>query len=282
MVDSIPTRTLHDGLLVPSIGYGTAQLKGHACVHGIQSAIDVGYHLIDSAFNYENEGAVGEAIRRSSVPREHLRITSKLPGRHHAYGKAIETIQESLLRTGLDYFDLYLIHWPNPKQGLFVEAWQALIDAKRWGLIRSIGVSNFLPEHLDQIINETGVTPSINQIELHPYFSQEEQRAYDKKLGIVTQSWSPLGRLRSDSVYSDHTIDDIANSYGKSKAQIILRWQIQLGALPLVRSSNVSRQFENLSIFDFELDQKVMDKISSLTRVDGRIDNQNPNEYEEF
>ncbi|AIC92934.1 aldo/keto reductase [Shouchella lehensis] len=282
MVDSIPIRTLNDGLQVPTIGYGTAQLKGHACVHSIQSAIEIGYRLIDSAFNYENEGAVGEAVRRSSTPREQLRITSKLPGRHHAYNKAVETIQESLLRTGLDYFDLYLVHWPNPKQGLFVEAWQALIDAKRWGLVRSIGVSNFLPEHLDQIINETGVTPSLNQIELHPYFSQEEQRAYDKKLGIVTQSWSPLGRLRSDSVFHDQLFDDIAQSYGKTKAQIILRWQIQLENLPLVRSSNVSRQQDNLALFDFELDNPTMDAINRLTRENGRIDNQNPNEYEEF
>ncbi|WP_078393640.1 aldo/keto reductase [Shouchella patagoniensis] len=282
MTHHVPSRILNDGTTIPEIGFGTAQLKGNKGSNTISSAIDVGYRLIDSAFNYENEGAVGTAVRRSSVPREQLRITSKLPGRHHAYGKAIETIQESLMRARLDYYDVYLIHWPNPKQDLFVEAWQALIEAQKWGLVRSIGVSNFLPEHLDRIINETGVTPSINQIELHPYFSQEDQLAYNTKLGIVTEAWSPFGRARSDSVFSDHSLASIAETYGKSVPQIIMRWQLQLGTLPLVRSSNSERQLENLSVYDFSLSDDDMTKINQLTKPDGRIDNQNPAEYEEF
>ena len=280
MTNSIPTRTLNDGLTVPAIGFGTANIKGTAGVHIISSAIDIGYRLIDSAFNYENEGAVGAAIKRSTVPREQLRITSKLPGRHHSYKKAVSTIQESLLRADLDYYDLYLIHWPNPSQERFVEAWQALVDAQKWGLIRSIGVSNFLPEHLEKIIQETGVTPSINQVELHPHFSQEKQRSFDQEHGIITESWSPLGR--ASNVLENKDIQTIAAAHGKSIPQIILRWHIQLGALPLPKASSAGRQLENLSVFDFSLSDEDMQIISKLTRPDGRIHDQDPAVYEEF
>lgn len=276
----VPQITLNDGLAIPAIGLGTYNLRGATGVQAMTSAIDMGYRLLDSAFNYENEGAVGEAIRRSSVPRDQLFVTSKLPGRHHAYDKALYTIQESLYRTKLDYYDIYLIHWPNPKQDIYVEAWQALIDAKKWGLIRSIGVCNFLPEHLDRLTKETGVTPSINQIELHPYFSQKEQLAYDKENGIITESWSPLGR--ASNVLQNETIQQIASSHGKTISQVILRWHIQLGALPIPKSSSPQRQLENLQVFDFELTQEQMQQISSLTRPDGRIANQDPAEYEEF
>lgn len=280
MQTSIPEITLNDGLTLPAIGFGTYSLKGAAGVRVIESAIDAGYRLIDSAFNYENEGAVGEAVRRSTVPREQLRVTSKLPGRHHSFDQALTTIQESLFRAGLDYYDLYLIHWPNPSKDLYVEAWRALIEAKKWGLIRSIGVCNFLPEHLERLIQETGVTPSVNQIELHPYFSQEKQRAWDKEHGIVTESWSPLGR--ANSLLQDPVIREIAESHQKSIAQIILRWHIQLGALPLPKSSSSKRQIENLSVFDFSLTDEEMQTISGLSHVDGRIADQDPARYEEF
>jgi diketogulonate reductase-like aldo/keto reductase len=280
MANQIPEITLNDGLTLPAVGFGTYKLNGAAGVNALVSAIDTGYRLIDSAFNYENEGAIGEAVRRSSVPREQLRITSKLPGRHHTYREALTTIQESLFRTGLDYFDLYLIHWPNPSKDLYVEAWQALVDARKWGLIRSIGVSNFLPEHLERIIQETGVTPSINQVELHPYFAQEEQRAWHKEHGIVTESWSPLGR--ANRLLEDGTITKIAKAHQKSVPQIILRWHIQLGALPLPKSSSPQRQLENLSVFDFTLSDEEMQAISGLSRPDGRTFGQDPATYEEF
>ena len=276
----IPQVLFNDGLKLPAIGLGTYNLRGAAGVQAMTSAIDIGYRLLDSAFNYENEGAVGEAVRRSSVPRDQLFITSKLPGRHHAYDKALYTIQESLYRTKLDYYDLFLIHWPNPKQDIYVEAWQALIDAKKWGLIRSIGVCNFLPEHLDRLTKETGVTPSINQIELHPHFSQTEQLAYDKEHGIVTESWSPLGR--ASNVLQNEIIQGIAEAHGKTISQIILRWHIQLGALPIPKSSSPQRQLENIQVFDFELTNQEMEQIASLTKADGRIANQDPAEYEEF
>ncbi|MFP3719473.1 aldo/keto reductase [Niallia circulans] len=280
MQTTIPQITLNDGLVIPAIGLGTYNLRGATGVQAMTSAIDVGYRLLDSAFNYENEGAVGEAVCRSTVSREQLFITSKLPGRHHQYDKAIYTIQESLYRTKLDYYDLFLIHWPNPKTDLYVEAWQALIDAKKWGLIRSIGVCNFLPEHLDRLKKETGVLPSINQVELHPFFSQKEQLAYNKANGIVTESWSPLGR--ANNVLENETIKQIAEAHGKTISQVILRWHTQLGALPIPKSSSPERQQENLEIFDFKLNDAEMNKISSLTRADGRIADQDPAEYEEF
>lgn len=280
MVTPIPEITLNDGLTLPAIGFGTYKLNGALGANTIVNAIDAGYRLLDSAFNYENEGAIGEAVRRSSLPREQLRITSKLPGRHHSYDEALTTIQESLFRAGLNYYDLYLIHWPNPSKDLYVEAWKALIDAKKWGLIRSIGVCNFLPEHLERLIKETGVTPSVNQVELHPYFSQERQRVWDKKHGIVTESWSPLGR--ANQLLHDTTIQKIAEAHQKSIPQIILRWHIQLGALPVPKSSSPERQLENLSVFNFSLTDEEMQTIGSLNRPDGRTFDQDPAKYEEF
>ncbi|WP_273851951.1 aldo/keto reductase [Guptibacillus spartinae] len=280
MKQSIPEITLNDGLTLPAIGFGTYKLNGNNGATGITSAIDVGYRLIDTAYNYENEGTVGEAIRRSTIPRNELRVTSKLPGRYQEYDKAVTAIQESLYRANLDYYDLYLIHWPNPKQGHFVEAWQALIDAKKWGLIRSIGVCNFLPEHLEQLENETSVKPSINQIELHPFFNQEEQRRYHERNNIQTESWSPLARV--NDILENETIAQIAKQHNKSASQVILRWHYQLGSIPIPKSASPERQRENLSIFDFHLNETEMGMMAELTRPNGRINDQDPATYEEF
>src|SRR3954468_2210493 len=280
MGKSIPEITLNDGLTLPVIGLGTYTLKGNEGANAIQNAIDMGYRLIDSAYNYENEGTVGEAVRRSSVPREQLRITSKLPGRYQAYDKAVYTIQESLYRANLDYYDVYLIHWPNPKQDTYVEAWQALIDAKKWGLIRSIGVCNFLPEHIERLEKETGVKPSINQIELHPFFNQEQQRKWHEEHNITTESWSPFTRGLKD--LQVETIQSIAEQHNKTISQVILRWHYQLGAIAIPKSATPARQLENISIFDFSLNEQEMSMISELSRPDGRIKNQDPAIYEEF
>ncbi|WP_263622406.1 aldo/keto reductase [Halobacillus halophilus] len=277
---SIPNITLHDGLTLPAIGFGTYALNGNAGVQAITSAIDTGYRLIDTAYNYENEGTVGEAIRRSSIPREELMITSKLPGRYQTYDKAVTAIQESLYRADLDYYDLYLIHWPNPKQDNYVEAWQALIDAKKWGLVRSIGVCNFLPEHLERLENETGVKPSINQVELHPFFNQEEQRIFNDEHEIKTESWSPLAK--ASEIIHNETLQKIADAHQKTTSQVVLRWHHQLGAIPIPKSASPERQLENLSIFDFSLSDEEMGMIAELTRPDGRLNDQDPAEYEEF
>ena len=182
--------------------------------------------------------------------------------------------------TGFDYHDLYLIHWPIPKQDQYIEAWQALIDAQKFGLIRSIGVSNFLPEHLKRLEKETGVLPSINQIELHPYFTQEKQLAWNKEQGIQTQSWSPLGR--ANDILQNKAIKEIADTHKKSISQTILRWHIQLGSIPIPKSSSFKHQLDNLSIFDFVLTDEEMTLISALNKPDGRNKNQDPAEYEEF
>ncbi|MCO6540762.1 MAG: aldo/keto reductase [Lactobacillus sp.] len=276
----IPTLTTANGMSLPQIGFGTYKLNGALGVNAINSALNCGYRLIDTAFNYENEGTVGEAIRRSGIAREQIIISSKLPGRHHHYEEALTTIQESLYRAGLDYYDLYLIHWPNPKENLYVEAWKALITAQKLGLVREIGVSNFLPAHINRLISETGVKPAVNQIELHPYFSEPELRVFDQQNKILTWAWSPLGR--ASSVLNDPIIAGIADDVQRSIGQVILRWEIQLGVLPIPKSTHTSRQIENLNIFDFQLSDEQMQTITNLDRPDGRLQNQDPAEYEEF
>ncbi|WP_096273304.1 aldo/keto reductase [Paucisalibacillus globulus] len=280
MTTSIPEIILNDGNKIPAVGFGTYKLKGNEGATAIESAINQGYRLLDSAYNYENEGTVGTAIRRTSIPREELIITSKLPGRYHRYNDAVVTIQESLYRANLDYYDIYLIHWPNPNRDLYLEAWQALIDAKKWGLIRSIGVCNFLPEHLQRLQDETGVMPALNQIELHPFFNQEEQRKWHEENGVVTESWSPLAR--ANDVFQNNVLQEIATTYNKTVSQIILRWHYQLGAVAIPKSATPTRQLENISIFDFSLDDQAMQAIASLSRPNGRMKGQDPAVYEEF
>jgi len=276
----IPQLLLNDNLRIPAIGLGTYKLNGADGADAIQNGIRLGYRLLDSAFNYENEGAVGEAVRRCGVPREELFVTSKLPGRHHAYQQAIRTIEESLFRAGLAYYDLYLIHWPNPRADLYVEAWQAFIEAKKRGLLRSIGVCNFLPAHIARLEKETGVKPSVNQIELHPYFNQEELRRWHAANGVATESWSPLGR--GNSALREPAIEAIAAGHKKSATQVILRWHIQLGAIPIPKASSPAHQQENLDVFDFSLSDEEMRAIAALTRADGRTNGQDPATYEEF
>lgn len=271
---------LSDGFQIPKIGFGTYSLNGSYGTRVIEQALNVGYRLLDTAFNYENEGAVGRAIKNSSVPRDQITVASKLPGRHHRYQEAMVTIEESVARLNLDYVDLYLIHWPNPIQDQYVEAWQALIDAQKAGLIRSIGVSNFLPEHIERLEKETGVLPVINQIELHPHFNQATQRNYNASKDIITEAWSPLGR--ATEILKHPVLKEIAARYGKSIPQIILRWQLQLGVLPIPKASHIAHQKNNLAVVDFELRSEDMMLIASLDKETGRLQQQDPAVYEEF
>ncbi|USS88364.1 aldo/keto reductase [Fructilactobacillus hinvesii] len=272
--------TLANGMRIPQLGFGTYKLNGFSGAMAIKSAINNGYRLLDSAYNYENEGALGQGIRDADVRRSDLLVTSKLPGRYYAHPKAPSALQESLYRSGLDYFDIYLLHWPNPQDDQYVEAWNALIAAQQAGLVRTIGVCNFLPAHLDRLQQETGVLPQINQIELHPYFNQLEQRQYDEEHNILTEAWSPLGR--ASEMLKDPTLIEIAKRYHKTVVQLILRWEIQLNVLPIPKSSNDRNQLSNLDVFDFTITASDMDKINVLTKPDGRTHNQDPATYQEF
>lgn len=278
----VKSMDLNDGSTFPAIAFGTVNVKGAYGLYDVLNAIEAGYRLIDTSTNYNNEGMVGEALRRSNIPREEIMISSKLPGAAHSYDQAIQMIQESLYRIGIDYFDKYLIHWPLPKQDKYDEAWQALVDAQKFGLIKTIGVSNFLPEHLDRIIDKTGVTPATNQIERHPYFNNKALVEENKKRGIVSEAWSPLGRQLNDVLEND-TIKSIAEKYNKKPAQIIGRWNIQNDVLHVVKASSSKHQKENLNLFDFELSAEDIKRIDELDKGEpGRVEGQHPNEYEEF
>ena len=274
------TRTLNDGHTIPTVGFGTYPLSGEDGISAVVSAIEAGYRLLDTAVNYENEREVGEAIRRSGVPRDELFVTSKIPGRHHGYDDAIRSTHESLERLGLEHLDLHLIHWPNPSVGKYAEAWRALVDLREQGLVRSIGVSNFTEEHLDRVIAETGVTPAVNQLELHPGFPQEEMRAVDEARGIVTESWSPLGKRQAK--YADAAVSDPAERLGVTPGQVILRWQLQVGALPIPKSADPERQRQNLDLFGFELTEDEVAAITALGRADGRLFDGDPTTHEEM
>lgn len=274
------TLRAHSDLTLPTIGLGTYDLRGFSGSDAVRTALETGYRLVDSAFNYENEAAVAVGCRASSVDRSEILYTTKLAGRHHAYDKATTAVEESVLRTGLGHIDLILVHWPNPSQGLFVEAWNALIDARERGLVRHIGVSNFLPEHLETLEEETGVRPEVNQIELHPYFPQEEALALHAEKGIITQAWSPISR--AGDLLAEAPVVDTATAHGITPTQAVLAWHVRRGALPLPKSADAKRQAENLAAAEVVLTDDEVAAISSLARADGRRKGQDPAVYEEF
>lgn len=274
------TRTLNDGHTIPTIGFGTWPLRGEEGITAIVSALEIGYRLIDTAVNYQNETEVGEALRRSGLPRDEVFVTTKVPGRDHAYDKAIASVEGSLERLGLERLDLVIIHWPNPSVGLYREAWRALVALRERGLVGSIGVSNFTEAHLDDIISDTGVTPAVNQVELHPYFPQTELRARHAQLGIVTEAWSPLGKRPTP--FAEPAVADAAAAHGVSPAQVVLRWHLQLGNLPIPKSRHPERQRENLDVFGFTLTDAEVAAITALGRADGRRFGGDPNTHEEM
>jgi 2,5-diketo-D-gluconate reductase A len=274
------TYALNDGNRLPTIGFGTYPMTGEEGITAILSALDIGYRLLDTAVNYGNEEEVGEAIRRAGIPRDEILVTSKIPGRHHAYDDAVASTKESLARLRLDYLDLHLIHWPNPRVGKYVEAWQALVDLQKQGLVRSIGVSNFTEQHLQRLIDETGVTPAVNQIELHPYFPQSQMRAVHERLGIRTEAWSPLGKRQAP--FEERPVAQAAQRHGVTPGQVILRWHRQLGSLPIPKSASPERQRQNLELGGFELTDDEMAAITGLARADGRLFGGDPDTHEEM
>jgi 2,5-diketo-D-gluconate reductase A len=274
----IPTLTLNDGTWFPELGLGTYNLRGEEGIASAVAAIESGYRLLDTAVNYENESEMGEAVRRSGLDRDELLVTSKIPGRHHGRDEAIASIEGSLRELGLERIDLQLIHWPNPSVGKYVDTWRGMIEARERGLVRSIGVSNFTEAMLTELIEETGVTPAVNQVELHPYFPQGALRAFHAEHGIRTESWSPLAR-RSE-LLSETVLNDIAEALGVTPTQVVLRWHIELGSTPIPKSADPARQRENADVFGFSLTGDQVGAISALER--GRLWGADPNTHEEM
>lgn len=263
MTDLSAPIELNDGIAMPRIGYGTYKVGDDEAQRAVEAALATGYRLIDTAEMYGNEVGVGRAIAASGVPREEVFLTTKVWNDHHGAEPARAALEASLERLGTDYLDLYLIHWPSPKQGLYAETFQALLKARDEGLIRSAGVSNFLPEHLDKVKEATGVYPSVNQVELHPYFNQPELRAWQAERGIATESWGPLGQ-RTGSVLAEPAVTAAAEAHGKSPGQVVIRWHLQNGCVVIPKSSKEARIAENFHVFDFALSDDEMAAIDAL------------------
>ena len=276
---ALPTRTAHNGFEIPAIGLGTYRLNGAEGAAAIAAGIDAGYRLVDSAFNYENEGTVGRGVADAAVERSEVIVTTKLPGRHHPSEKARTSIDESRFRLGLDATDLHLIHWPNPSQDEYVQAWAALVDAQQRGVVRQIGVSNFLPEHLERVEKETGVRPVVNQIEVHPYFPQTEQLAYHREHGIITEGWSPLGRGRD--LLDEPVIAEVAAAHGIAPAQAVLAWHVAREVVAIPKASSLEHQQANLAAASVTLDDAEVEAITALGSADGRLFDGDPRTHEE-
>jgi 2,5-diketo-D-gluconate reductase A len=275
---SVPTRPLNDGTTFPVIGLGTYGLNDDAGTTAVRSALDTGYRVLDTALNYGNEDAVGRAVRETDVPRDEIIVTSKLPGRFHGYDETLRAFDETVGNLGLDRVDLYLIHWPLPRIDRYVESFKAFIALQEQGRVTSIGVSNFTIEQLQRVIDETGVTPAVNQVELHPYFPQAPLRDFHDAHGIVTESWSPIGK--KSELLTEPLITGIADAHGVTATQVVIRWHTQIGAVPVPKSADPGRQRENLDVFGFELTDSEVASISGLER--GRIWGADPMTHEEF
>jgi 2,5-diketo-D-gluconate reductase A len=261
MPSNIPQIELNDGRTIPQLGFGVWQVPDDEATQAVRDAIEAGYRLIDTAEGYDNEEGVGRAIRECGVAREELFITSKLRNGAHAFDQAIAAFDETQRKLGLDYLDMFLIHWPVPQQDKFVDAWKALVKLQEQGRIRSIGVSNFLPEHLDRIIEATGVVPVVNQIELHPKYQQRDVRDAHRQRNIKIECYSPLG---SGAVLKDETIKSVADKHGKSVAQVILRYLLDQDLIVIPKSTHADRIRNNIDVFGFSLDDEDRKKIDAL------------------
>ena len=253
--------TLNDGNTIPQLGFGVWQVPNEEVTGAVQEAIRTGYRLIDTAEGYNNERGVGEAIRSSEVPREELFITSKLRNGAHQFDDALRAFDKTMKDLGLEQLDLFLIHWPLPARDLYADAWKALVRIREEGRVKSIGVSNFLPDHLDRILDETGVAPAVNQIELHPRFQQRDVRDYHRQKSIAIESYSPLG---SGSLVEDRDIAGIADKHGVSPAQVMIRWQLQQGIIVIPKSTHAERIRSNFDVFGFDLDEEDFRAIEKL------------------
>ncbi|MFT8711148.1 aldo/keto reductase [Komagataeibacter rhaeticus] len=258
---TIPLLTLNDGHRIPAMGFGTYPLDNPQAEAAVREALTAGYRLFDTASRYGNESGVGTGLVSFDVGREDIFVTTKLRGADQGFDSTLRAFEASLARLKMSYVDLYLIHWPLPLKDQYVESWKAMIRLRDEGRIRSIGVSNFLPEHLRRLVDETGVTPAVNQIEMHADFAQGPLRAVHEKLGILTGAWSPLGRGR---LLENPVVQRIAARHGRSGAQVLLRWIIDRGAVPIPKSAHPERMRANLHSFDFQLTADDMRDLATL------------------
>lgn len=256
-----PQITLNDGNTIPQLGLGVYKVGQDIGVELVKAALDLGYRRIDTASIYDNEIEVGGGIRQSGIAREEIFVTTKIWNDRQGYHDALEAIDEGLASLNIGYVDMLLIHWPVPRQNKFVDTWRAFEETVATGRVRSIGVSNFHPQHIEQLVEHAQILPSINQVEMHPALQQTEVRVANEKYGIKTEAWSPLGR----GMFSENpVITEIAKNHGKTAAQTVLRWHIQLGNLIIPKSSNPVRLAENIDVFDFSLSADEMDQIKTL------------------
>jgi 2,5-diketo-D-gluconate reductase A len=257
-----PTLKLQHGAEIPQLGIGTSPMGDAETERVVATALELGYRLIDTAENYRNEAGVGRAIASSGVPRDEIFVTTKFNKRWHSVDGAREAFEQSAQRLGLDVIDLLLIHWPNPGQDRYVDAWRGIAQLHEQGLVRAIGTSNFKPAHLQRLIDETGVVPDLNQIELNPEIARTGPRAFHAEHGIVTESWSPMGRR--DRLFQLEPIVKAAHAHDRSPGQIVVRWHLQSGLVVIPKSSNRDRLADNLAVFDFELTDDEMAAIDAL------------------
>ncbi|HJQ43945.1 MAG TPA: aldo/keto reductase [Jatrophihabitantaceae bacterium] len=259
-----PTLTLNTGQSMPQLGFGVFKVPLDETAKAVSDALHVGYRSIDTAAMYRNEEGVGQAIADSGIARDELFITTKLNNDAHGYDNALRAFEQSRQRLGLEYLDLYLIHWPLPAQDDYVETWKALEQLHRDGVARSVGVSNFQPAHLQRLLDECDLVPAVNQIELHPYLVQDELRRFDAQHDIVTEAWSPIAR--GGALLQDRVIATLAEKYARTPAQIVIRWHLQLGNLVIPKSVTPARIAENFDVFDFELADDDVAEITALDR----------------
>jgi len=267
-MSSVPTLRLNNGVEMPQLGFGVFLVPADEVVEPVRLALDAGYRLIDTAKLYGNEEGVGRAIRDSGIPRDEIFVTTKVWNSDHGYDATLRAFDDSQKRLGLDVVDLYLIHWPTPQRDLYVDTWRAFEQLYADGRVRAIGVSNFTVAHLERLLGETTVVPAVNQIELHPGFAQEQTREFGHRHGIVTESWSPLGR--GHGLLDDPVVTGIAEEHDKTPAQVVLRWHIQLGCVVIPKSTHKERIAENIDVFDVELTDAEMAALSALTEP-GRV-----------
>ncbi|MBV7544084.1 aldo/keto reductase [Acidovorax sp. sic0104] len=263
-----PFIQFHDGRSIPQLGLGVWQTPADETAQAVKAALAAGYRHVDTAAIYGNEAGVGEGLRASGVPREDVFVTTKLWNAEQGFDSTLRAFDASMKLLGLQELDLYLIHWPCPARGLFVDTWRAFVRLQGEGRVRSIGVSNFEPEHLERLVQETGVKPVLNQVELHPRFQQQVLRSYHAAHGIATQAWSPLGQ---GQLLSDPAIAALANKHGKTPAQVIVRWHIDMGHVVIPKSVQAGRIAENADVFDFALDADDLAALARLDQPDGRI-----------